>query len=709
MKRVAINFLFGFLCVLVSAQVPQGLNYQALAGDASGNPIRNTALQVRISILSDTLPPVTVWEELHSEIRTNVHGIFSLVVGSGVRQPASSIGVFSEVNWSAKSLFIKTQIYYQGTWKNMGSAKLWTVPYAMVAADLSGSLNKLAVTGNTNSPDSALFEVKNNTGQTIFAVYNEGVRVYVDDGMAKGAKGGFAIGGFGTTKAVSQEYFRVTSDSTRVYVKNAVKGAKGGFAIGGFSAVKGAASFYMNMTPDNYFIGEGSGTKTTTGLYNSFIGYNAGMGNTTGGSNVFLGNESGKLNTGGNSNLFLGYQSGYSNISGNSNLFAGYQSGYWNTTGNDNTFLGYGSGYSNTTGFGNLFIGRNSGRVNSTGSYNTFIGFNSGMNTTTGGDNTYIGYHAGFSNTVGSFNIFIGRYAGGLNVDGTDNLFLGAEAGFSNTSGYYNIFLGRQTGRSNTTGVWNLFLGNASGWANTTGTGNLFIGHNAGEKNTVGINNTFIGIAAGDLSLNGNSNTYVGDHSGYSNLAGSGNVFLGSYAGYNETGSNKMYISNSPTTTPLIGGDFSAGRVGINRMPTTYALEVGGTIWANGTAIAAGLATWSDARYKTDITPIDGALSDVLKMQGVKYKWRQSEFPELNFTKGEQIGVIAQDMEKIMPELVYTGTDGYKSVSYEKLTPVLIEAIKEQQKQIITQQNEIDELKALVISLINNQTLQGKK
>lgn len=716
MKKAVIVCLLGCLGVLVSAQVPQGLNYQALAGDVSGNPIMNTDLQVRISILSDTFPLVIVWEELHSAIKTNFNGIFSLVVGSGLRQSSSSVPAFNELNWSAKPLYLKTQIYYQGSWKNMGSAKLWTVPYSMVAGDLGGSLNKLRVKGKTTSPDSALFEVKNNTGQTVFAVYNEGVRVYVDNGVAKGAKGGFAIGGFGTAKALSQEYFRVTSDSTRLYVKNAVKGAKGGFAIGGFSAVKGATSFYMNMTPANYFIGEGSGTKTTTGLYNSFIGYNAGLGNTTGSSNVFLGNESGKLNTDGNSNIFLGYQSGFSNTIGNANLFIGYQSGYYNISGNDNTFLGYGSGYSNTSGFGNLFIGRNSGRLNSTGSYNTFIGYNSGMNTNTGTDNTFVGYYAGYSNTVGTANIFVGRYAGESNVDGSDNLFLGAEAGFNNTSGYYNVFLGRQTGRSNTTGIWNMFLGNGAGWSNTTGSGNLFIGHSAGNNNNVGANNTQVGQGAGYSTTSGNSNTSVGDHSGYSNLTGSGNVFLGNYSGYSETGSNKLYISNSSTAIPLIGGNFSTGQVGINRMPTTYTLEVAGTIWANGATISAGASTWSDSRFKTNISTIPNALFNICNLRGVTYDWDYTNNNTQNFPKGRQIGVIAQEVEKIFPELVITGEDGYKSVSYEKMSAIFIEAFKDQQKQIelVKQENEklksdLAELKSLVNRLTGIRPGQGNK
>jgi hypothetical protein len=210
------------------------------------------------------------------------------------------------------------------------------------------------------------------------------------------------------------------------------------------------------------------------------------------------------------------------------------------------------------------------------------------------------------------------------------------------------------------------------------------MGFRSGQGSS-GSNNVFLGYQAGEGNT-GNSNVLLGYQAGF----GSGNK------------SGVLYIANSSTPSPLIGGDFATGKVGINRMPTTYTLEVGGSIWANGVAITAGLTTWSDARYKTDVTPFTGALSDILQIQAVRYNWRQSDFPDLNFPKGEQIGIIAQELEKILPELVTTGTDGYKSVSYEKLTPVLIEAIKEQQKQI-------EELKALVNTLIESQSVSVNK
>ncbi|MCU0462416.1 MAG: hypothetical protein MUF36_10455 [Bacteroidales bacterium] len=140
------------------------------------------------------------WKELHSSVTTNSFGLFNLVVGNGTRQTESTVATFDLIDWKVTSKYLKTEIYYSGSWKDMGTSQLLTVPYAMVAEDLAGSVAKLSVRGETSGFEDALFEVKNKNGQTIFAVYNEGVRIYVDDG-AKGPKGGFAVGGFDMTKA----------------------------------------------------------------------------------------------------------------------------------------------------------------------------------------------------------------------------------------------------------------------------------------------------------------------------------------------------------------------------------------------------------------------------------------------------------------------------------------------------------------------------
>jgi hypothetical protein len=256
--RLLLCFLFISFAVFSGiAQVPQGFNYQAVARDGSGNPITNTTLQVKISILSDTTgfyangTGTYIWEEQHS-VRTNSFGIFILAIGTGTKIQGSA-ATFSVVPWTTPQLFIGTKINYP-TWKQLGSAKLWSVPYAMVSEKANGVNEgaKLSVKSNDDLGKEALFEVKRKDGQTVFAVYPDAVNVYVPRSGGKGAKGGFAIGGFDGSKAdlQPQDYFRVTPDSVRIYIDPTpnVKGAKGGFAIGGYGGDKGISDMYFNLT-----------------------------------------------------------------------------------------------------------------------------------------------------------------------------------------------------------------------------------------------------------------------------------------------------------------------------------------------------------------------------------------------------------------------------------------------------------------------------
>jgi|GEM_PF-2920476 len=331
----------------------------------------------------------------------------------------------------------------------------------------------------------------------------------------------------------------------------------------------------------NTFIGNATGALNTTGSYNTMIGETAGAYNTTGYGNTFLGRAAGNANTTGAANTFTGESAGYSNTTGSYNTMIGQYAGYYNTTGYENTFLGREAGMSNTTGYYNTFLGRGAGISNTTGYYNTFLGRYAGSSNTTGAANTFIGNDTGAFNTTGSYNTMIGETAGYYNTTGYENTFLGDSSGFYNTTGYYNTFLGRSAGYSNTTGNFNTFLGRSAGISNTTGGNNTFLGLDAGYNNTTGSSNTFIGFftgygnttgyvntflgdSAGYTNTTGYYNTFIGNFAGYYNTAGYGNVFIGKQAGFYETGSNKLYIDNSNTSTPLIYGDFSANSVTIN-------------------------------------------------------------------------------------------------------------------------------------------------
>ncbi len=263
--------------------------------------------------------------------------------------------------------------------------------------------------------------------------------------------------------------------------------------------------------------------------------------------------------------------------------FFGYEAGTVNTA-SDNTFIGTFSGNSNTTGFKNVFVGTSAGKTNTTGQDNVFVGRSSGFSNQTGRRNVFLGRSTGYSNFSASNNVFIGYSTGLSNTIGTENTFIGTESGVKNRNGNWNVFLGSQAGRNSNTGSHNVFLGVQSGFTNTTGYNNVFVGRDAGFYNETGGINTFLGSGSGKNTKNGNGNVYLGANTGLNNISGRDNVFIGSHAGYNELGSNKLYIENSTTDTPLIYGDFGANKVGINtkEIPSTSTFAVKGNSTFNG-------------------------------------------------------------------------------------------------------------------------------
>lgn len=114
-----------------------------------------------------------------------------------------------------------------------------------------------------------------------------------------------------------------------------------------------------------------------------------------------------------------------------------------------------------------------------------------------------------------------------------------------------------------------------------------------------------------------------------------------------------------------------------------------------GKVKSTGINETSDARFKKNVSPISNGLQKILAMNGVTYDWRRDEFPDRNFLSGKQYGLIAQELEKVIPELVDTDEDGWKSIEYSHIVPVLIEAIKEQQAIIDGQQTELTSLKGV--------------
>ena len=141
----------------------------------------------------------------------------------------------------------------------------------------------------------------------------------------------------------------------------------------------------------------------------------------------------------------------------------------------------------------------------------------------------------------------------------------------------------------------------------------------------------------------------------------------------------------------LVGGKFkvtTALGVGIAASSTTGRIDASNDVVAYAT---------SDERLKENVKPIKNALDKVSQIQGVEFDWKplsDKEKKTIHGNEGHDVGVIAQEVESVLPEVVQERDNGYKAVRYEKLVPLLIESIKEQQQQI-------EDLKAIVNKLQN--------
>jgi len=154
------------------------------------------------------------------------------------------------------------------------------------------------------------------------------------------------------------------------------------------------------------------------------------------------------------------------------------------------------------------------------------------------------------------------------------------------------------------------------------------------------------------------------------------------------------YVIKSDGTNGVCSQIYDNGtNVGIGTTTPAAKLHVAGNIKTNT------INETSDARFKKNIQSIDTPLSKVLSLRGVYFYWDLDNPDVQEIDSSKQIGMIAQEVEKILPELVNTDANGYKSVEYSRVVAVLIEAMKEQQKTIDEQKDMINDLNERITKL----------
>ena len=447
-------------------------------------------------------------------------------------------------------------------------------------------------------------------------------------------------------------------------------GTAGGTLSG--NVVNAAAQFNLN----------GARMLSNPGELNLFAGGGAGAANTSGGGNAFVGASAGQANTTGLRNAFFGTVAGAANTAGSDNTFAGALAGQANTTGGNNAFFGASAGQANTSGGFNSFFGARAGQNVTTGSGNVFIGNDTGLGVTTGSSNTALGSGANVAGNFMNGNLtFATAIGAGASVTASNTIMLGRLNGSDRV-----IFPGPITASSISAsgvistggGLTSAGLISANGGITATGgisaNGILSTGPltSTGPITGNGITSTGPIFANGGLTSEGVISA-IGGITSQSVIFASGGIVLNqSQILLRGGGDGNHLIAYDPAIDGIQFRAFDRFRwVRGNGNTVQMTLQGNGNLELRG-----ALLSGSDARYKTNVQTLPQALDQVLRLRGVSYQWK----PEFNRDDRTQIGFIAQEVEAVLPELVSTDDKGFKSVAYANAVPVLVEALKEQQR-----------------------------
>lgn len=422
------------------------------------------------------------------------------------------------------------------------------------------------------------------------------------------------------------------------------------------------------------------------------------------------------------------------NIEARDNVAIGYQSMNALKNAQGNTALGLSALSENISGKYNTAIGYNAGSALHE-SYNTYIGAGAGEKAS-GSRNTAVGYQAGYNNS-GSVNVFVGANAGRTG-SGSYNVGIGYDA-LRSVSGNYNVAIGTGALKNLTTGSYNTAIGYNACSEVTTGSHKTCIGYNSGPgANT----QTSYMSATGSWSRGQTVSDYLGSKT--DNLE---RTYIGgrpyNYGGdavmeiHNVGGTNSNLINNpgvkSNTTTVINGNLIVRGRtimtIGsklwsfVEVAPKGSSAEHSMGYYSNnnvGTILAGNQQDYTvcyDTKVNTGILPVklkggvclDSTSSDRrLKNIGTRNLAGLKELNQLKIydytfkndkSKHSQIGVMAQDLQKVFPNSVFEGPDGYLRIRWDEMFFASINAIKELDRKIVSLVNRATKVETQIAKL----------
>ena len=752
-----------------------GFSYQAVIRNSKGELVKKQNVGLQLTI-ADSAATNVMYKEIQT-VPTNDFGVLSVTVGRGAAQNGTKL---SNVDWTKPAwLHIAIDVNGGTDYIDFGASKIQAVPVALYAARSGNGAQTVGITGS----DDTLFEVKDKDGNVVFAVYPDGVRVYIDENANKAARrSGFLVTGrSGTKNGEGQDYFVINADGTQVFVDDDSKAARrSGFLVTGRSATKegmtnnlfsvndeGTKVFIDNELDDNkaarrsgFLVTGRSATKNDGSDYlkvatnGTILNFDESSDKAARRSGVLVTGRSGRKDGAVDEYMTINAD-GTQVFVDDDESKAARRSGFL-VTGRSATKDGETSNFLSVNDEGTKVFIDNELDDNKAARRSGFLVTG---RSATKGDNSYL--KVATDGTLLSFDESTNKAArrSGVLVTGRSGRKDATEKAYmtvnpDSTRFYiddFNIDLRKDAITINNESQlsWypakNIFKNGDI----ESSTASFFGSGSPTNNDSLGVGSFRAGyqcIASGDYSqamgymsrAEGNMSFAVGH---YAYAAGSVSFAFGkkttakgesSYAiGHMSSAEghysfalgekltayskNETVIGVRNTEYAPIGTELNSWNpsdrlfvIGNGETGNSDALIVykSGDMTVNGTITHSGLVGPSDIRLKKDVQQLDGALDKVLQLRGVSFYWKNKE--EMAVAKGKdvnnmsygfdsekQIGVIAQEIEEVLPELVVTDKDGFKAVKYENLTPLLIEAIKDQQTIIDGQNKKIEDLEAV--------------
>ena len=733
-----------------NAQVPQQLNYQAVARMANGDVLPNQFINIELSILDGSQTGTIVYQETDTAT-TNQFGLFAVAIGTGQVLSGTNLGT---VSWGTGNKYLHVRFDPAGgnNFADMGTTQLLSVPYALYAQTSGGGVipGVWNLTGNSGTQTDTNYIGTNDNVALRFKVNGQPAGIIEAD-----TSNSSQSTAFGYQALMTEGVFSTFTMRDAAFGYQALSSQQSTAQI--FGGNGGNSAFGYQAMDSNI-----------SGSYNTAVGCWSLLYNSVGDSNTAIGSQAMYQNRGGSQNTAIGLGA-LRNNTGNSNTAVGVNAMgiYFNVSVNGSANVAVGSGalfgvqsrsfevaigdsalYSDgdinsTIGY-NTAVGYQALFGNFSGKYNTAVGFET-LNAGNGGLNTALGCEALQNNNLGEGNVAVGAFA--LQNSNTNmasyNTALGYDALNANTSGSDNTATGKYALRVSTTGNYNTANGSWALDENITGYNNTAMGYKSLVGNSTGNGNTAVGnqslatgsgnynVAIGDSALCGNSffgggsyniavgsmalasnyggeqNTALGFEALFANTTGSGNVAVGDSALYNldgsyntAVGSSAMATSNFSNATVLgFGAKVDAGNKVV--VGNTSVSSIGGQV---------GWTIFSDKRVKDNVQQNVPGLEFISKLQPVTWHYNVDSENELlggsannknwqgkyDIEKMTFSGFIAQDVDVAAQSIGYdfSGVDkqgGIWGLRYSDFVPALVKGMQEQQAIILKLQQQIND------------------